>query len=113
MVDQNATNGLIEFSINISDTNDVYMNTFNQYQLETDNVFVDTMPPVIKLIHHRTNSVNDSDGNVGDWIEINNTYNDPGSSVQDNDPTYHGSASTTSDVTESAVGIYHVRYDAT
>ena len=113
LVDQNATNGLIEFSINISDTNDVYMNTFNQYQLETDNVFVDTMPPVIKLIHHRTNSVNDSDGNVGDWIEINNTYNDPGSSVQDNDPTYHGSASTTSDVTESAVGIYHVRYDAT
>ena len=86
LVDQNATNGLIEFSINISDTNDVYMNTFNQYQLETDNVFVDTMPPVIKLIHHRTNSVNDSDGNVGDWIEINNTYNDPGSSVQDNDP---------------------------
>ena len=46
LVDQNATNGLIEFSINISDTNDVYMNTFNQYQLETDNVFVDTMPPV-------------------------------------------------------------------
>ena len=35
LVDQNATNGLIEFSINISDTNDVYMNTFNQYQLET------------------------------------------------------------------------------
>ena len=49
-----------------------------------------------------------SDGNVGDWIEINNTYNDPGSSVQDNDLTYDGPVNITSDV-----GIYHVKYDAT
>ena len=54
-----------------------------------------------------------TNGNVGDWIEINNTYNDPGSSVQDNDPTYRRSASTASDVNVSAVGIYHVKYDAT
>ena len=71
------------------------------------------MPPVIKLTHHGTNSVNDSDGNVGDWIEINNTYNDPGSSVQDNDLTYDGPVTITSDVDESIAGIYHVKYDAT
>ena len=114
LIDQNTTNGYINFSINISDTNGEYMTTFtHDHPLNIDNVFVDTMPPVIKLIHHRTNSVNDSDGNVGDWIEINNTYNDPGSSVQDNDPTYRGSAYTTSDVNVSVVGIYHVKYDAT
>ena len=113
LVDQNTTNGFIEFSINISDTNDAYMNSFNQSHLTTDNVFVDTMPPVIKLTHHRTNSVNDSDGNVGDWIEINKMYNDPGSSVQDNDLTYDGPVTITSDVDESIAGIYHVRYDAT
>ena len=71
------------------------------------------MPPVIKLTHHRTNSVNDSDGNVGDWIEINKMYNDPGSSVQDNDLTYDGPVTITSDVDESIAGIYHVKYDAT
>ena len=112
-VDQNTTNDFIEFSINITDTNGAYMDTFTKHHLKTANVFVDTMPPVIKLTHHRTNSVNDSDGNVGDWIEINNTYNDPGSSVQDNDPTYDRPVTITSDVDESIAGIYHVKYDAT
>ena len=73
-------------------------NSFDQYHLTTANVFVDTMPPVITLTHHGTNSVNDPDGNVGDWIEINNTYRNPGSSVQDNDPTYNGPVNITSDV---------------
>ena len=69
LVDQNTTNDFIEFSININDTsNGAYMDTFTQRHLKTANVFVDTMPPVIKLTHHRTNSVNDSDGNVGHWI---------------------------------------------
>ena len=112
-VDQNTTNDFINFSINITDTNGAYMASFDQYRLTPPNVFVDTMPPVIKLTHHKTNSVNDSDGNVGDWIEINNTYNDPGSSVQDNDLTYNGSVNITSDVDESISGIYHVKYDAT
>ena len=49
LVDQNTTNDFIEFSINITDTNDAYMNSFDQYHLTTANVFVDTMPPVIKL----------------------------------------------------------------
>ena len=112
-VDQNTTNDFINFSINITDTNGAYMASFDQYRLTPPNVFVDTMPPVIKLTHHKTNSVNDSDGNVGDWIEINNTYNDPGSSVQDNDLTYNGPVNITSDVDESIAGIYHVKYDAT
>ena len=112
-VDQNTTNDFIKFSINITDTNGAYMASFDQYHLTPPNVFVDTMPPVIKLTHHNTNSVNDSDGNVGDWIEINNTYNDPGSSVQDNDLTYNGPVNITSDVDESIAGIYHVKYDAT
>ena len=112
LVDQNTTNDFIEFSINITDTNGAYMTSFNQHHLKTANVFVDTMPPVITL-SYGTNPVMDPDGNVGDWIEINNTYRNPESSIQDNDPTYDGPASITSDVNTSAVGIYHVRYDAT
>ena len=49
LVDQNTTNDFIEFSINITDTNGAYMNSFDQYHLTTANVFVDTMPPVITL----------------------------------------------------------------
>ena len=112
LVDQSTTNGPIEFSMGITDTNGEYMTTFNQDQLEKTNVFVDTMPPVITL-SSGTNPVMDPDGNVGDWIEINNTYRNPESSIQDNDPTYRGQASITSDVNISAVGIYHVKYDAT
>ena len=92
LVDQNTTNDFIEFSINITDTNGAYMTSFNQYHLKTANVFVDTMPPVITL-SYGTNPVMDPDGNVGDWIEINNTYRNPESSIQDNDPTYRGPAS--------------------
>ena len=88
------------------------MNSFDQYHLTTANVFVDTIPPVITL-GSGTNSVIDPDGNVGDWIEINNTYRNPESSIQDNDPTYYGPVNITSDVNISAVGIYHVKYDAT
>ena len=112
LVDQSTTNGPIEFSMGITDTNGEYMTTFNQDQLEKTNVFVDTMPPVITL-RSGINSVMDPDGNVGDWIEINNTYSNPTSIIRDNDPTYRGPASITSDVNTSAVGIYHVRYDAT
>ena len=79
LVDQSTTNGPIEFSMGITDTNGEYMTTFNQDQLEKTNVFVDTMPPVITL-SFGTNPVMDPDGNVGDWIEINNTYSNPGSS---------------------------------
>ena len=56
-VDQNTTNDFINFSINITDTNGAYMASFDQYRLTPPNVFVDTMPPVIKLTHHKTNSV--------------------------------------------------------
>ena len=112
LVDQNTTNDFIEFSININDTNNAYMNSFDQYHLTTANVFVDTMPPVITL-SFGTNPVMDPDGNVGDWIEINNTYSNPTSIIQDNDLTYNGPVNITSDVNTSAVGIYHVRYDAT
>ena len=85
LVDQNTTNGLIEFSININDTsNGAYMATFNQHHLKTTNVFVDTTVPVIELTLG-SNSTKDLDGNVGDQITVNNTYNDPGYLVHDND----------------------------
>ena len=36
LIDQSTTNGYIEFSINIHDTNDAYMTTFTQHHLNTD-----------------------------------------------------------------------------
>ena len=113
LVDQNTTNGLIEFSIHISDTNDEYMTTITQHHLNTTNVYVDTTAPVIKLKLHDDNSADDLDGNVGDQITVNNTYNDPGYFVHDNGAIYDGTMSDTSNVDTSAVGIYHVKYDAT
>ena len=113
LVDQNTTNGPIEFSINISDTNDAYMTTITQHHLNTTNVFVDTTAPVIELKLHDDNSVDDLDGNVGDQITVNNMYNDPGYSVHDNGAIYDGTMSDTSNVDTSTVGTYHVKYDAT
>ena len=67
-----ATNGLIAFLIKINDTsNGAFNATFNQHNLKTANVFVDTIVPVIELSLGK-NSVKDLDGNVGDQIEINN-----------------------------------------
>ena len=113
LVDQSTTNGLIKFSIKIIDTsNGAFNATFNQRNLKTANVFVDTTVPVIELSLGK-NSIKDLDGNVGDRIEINNKYVDPGSRIVDNDPTYDGPVSTTSNVNESVAGIYHVKYNAT
>ena len=110
-VDQNTTNGFIEFSINIIDTNGVYMTTITQHHRNPTNVFVDTTVPVIELILG-SNSAKDLDGNVGDRAKINNAYHDPGSRIRDNDPTFDDDANTTSTVDTSASGIYYVKYDA-
>ena len=76
LVDQSTTNGLIAFLIKINDTsNGAFNATFNQRNLKTANVFVDTIVPVIELSLGK-NSVKDLDGNVGDQIEINNMYVD-------------------------------------
>ena len=113
LVDQSTTNGLIAFLIKINDTsNGAFNATFNQHNLKTANVFVDTIVPVIELSLGK-NSVKDLDGNVGDQIEINNRYVDPGSRIVDDDPTYDGPVSAESTVNASAAGIYHVKYDAT
>ena len=114
LVDQSTTNGLIAFLIKINDTsNGAFNATFNQRNLKTANVFVDTIVPVIELSLGK-NSVKDLDGNVGDQIEINNMYVDPGSRiVDDDDPTYDGPVSAESTVNASAAGIYNVKYDAT
>ena len=75
-------------------------------------MFVDTTVPVIELKLHKDNSVDDLDGNVGDQITVNNTYNDPGYRVHDNDAIYDGTMSDTSNVDTSTVGTYYVKYDA-
>ena len=112
LVDQNTTNGLIEFSMTITDTNGEYMTTITQHHLNTTNVYVDTTAPVIELKLHDDNSVDDLDGNVGDQITVNNMYNDPGYRVHDNGAIYDGTMSDTSNVDTSTVGTYHVKYDA-
>ena len=113
LIEQDATNGQIEFKMDVFDnTGNAYVTTYTQYNLQTDNVFVDTEIPVIELILD-AHSASDLDGNVGDRVKINNTYNDPGSRVYDNDPNYDGTANTTSNVNISAIGVYYVKYDAT